>query len=224
MASGGLIQVETITFAEIAAMADFAETGFDYVSLDTEGSELDILRSIDLARHRIALFTVEHNFVEPRREQMRVLLNERGYLRVNIGFDDWYWHPEIPVERNHGTCVDHDAINRHFKRIFKDKEAPKGQAPFAGTTTQHPIAPEWLTDFRKSGRSTATKRLDASLAAIPGVQCDFANCAAIYRARQRSLDRHRHCRPGLCRHSARPRGAAPGHQGHRLRHRPEARR
>lgn len=119
-AAHGLIQVETISFAEIAMMGDFAETGFDYVSLDTEGSELEILRSIDLARHRIALFTVEHNFVEPRREEMRVLLAEAGYERLNVGFDDWYWHPALLTERNLGAVVDHTAINRHFKSIFKD--------------------------------------------------------------------------------------------------------
>lgn len=119
-AAHGLIQVETISFAEIATMGDFAQTGFDYVSLDTEGSELEILRSIDLAGHRIALFTVEHNFVEPRREAMRVLLAEAGYQRLNVGFDDWYWHPAILTERNLGAVVDHAAINRHFKSIFKD--------------------------------------------------------------------------------------------------------
>lgn len=116
----GLIEVETISFAEIAAMGDFAETGFDYVSLDTEGSELDILRTIDLARHRIALLTIEHNFVEPRREQMRLLLAEAGYERLNVGFDDWYWHNAILTERNRGLIVDHIAINRHFKSIFQD--------------------------------------------------------------------------------------------------------
>ncbi|WP_332685530.1 FkbM family methyltransferase [Bosea sp. (in: a-proteobacteria)] len=120
IAAGGLIQVETVTFAELAGMGDFAETGFDYVSLDTEGSELDILRTIDLERHRIALFTIEHNFVEPRREEMRVLLDERGYDRINIGFDDWYWHEAILAERNHGVIVDHAAINRHFKAILRD--------------------------------------------------------------------------------------------------------
>lgn len=119
-ATHGLIQVETISFAEIAAMGDFAETGFDYVSLDTEGSELEILRTIDFARHRIALFTIEHNFVEPRREQMRILLAEAGYDRLNVGFDDWYWHPAFLIERNRGVVVDHGAINRHFKSIFKD--------------------------------------------------------------------------------------------------------
>lgn len=116
----GLIDVETICFAEIAAMGDFAETGFDYVSLDTEGSELDILRTIDLARHRIALLTIEHNFVEPRREEMRLLLAEAGYERLNVGFDDWYWHPAILIERNHGVVVDHSEINGYFKSIFKD--------------------------------------------------------------------------------------------------------
>lgn len=119
-AAHGLIQVETISFAEIASMGDFAETGFDYVSLDTEGSELDILRTIDLARHRIALLTIEHNFVEPRRKEMRLLLAEAGYERLNVGFDDWYWHNAILAERNHGLVVDHTAINRHFKSIFKD--------------------------------------------------------------------------------------------------------
>lgn len=119
-AAHGLIEVETVSFAEIATMGDFAQTGFDYVSLDTEGSELDILRTIDLAHHRIALLTIEHNFVEPRREQMRVLLADAGYRRLNVGFDDWYWHPAVLAERNHGIVVDDVAINRHFKSIFED--------------------------------------------------------------------------------------------------------
>lgn len=77
-------------------MGDFTETGLDYVSLDTEGSELEILRTIDFARHRIALFTIEHNFVEPRREEIQALLVEAGYDRLNIGFDDWYLACDFP--------------------------------------------------------------------------------------------------------------------------------
>lgn len=119
VAEKGLIQVETITFNEIAAMGDFAN-GFDYVSLDTEGSELDILRSIDLARHRVPLFTIEHNFVEPRREEIRLLLAQAGYDRLNVGFDDWYFHQTLLAERNCGVVVDHDKINRHFKSLYRD--------------------------------------------------------------------------------------------------------
>ena len=119
---GGTITVETIGFADLAALATppGEAPGFDYVSLDTEGSELDILRSIDFTACPIALLTVEHNFEEPRRTQMRELLAAAGYDCLNVGFDDWYLHSQILEERNAGVMVDHAAINRHLKEIYKD--------------------------------------------------------------------------------------------------------
>jgi FkbM family methyltransferase len=120
ISENGLITVETITFDEMDAADGRPGSGFDYVSLDTEGSELDILRTIDLTRHRIALFTIEHNFTEPRRETMRVLLAEAGYQRLNVGFDDWYWHEDHLRERNGGTLPDIAAINAHVKGVYLD--------------------------------------------------------------------------------------------------------
>ncbi|SEG60515.1 FkbM family methyltransferase [Bosea lathyri] len=120
ISAGGLITVSTITFDELALIGDIPQRGFDYVSLDTEGSELDILRTIALDRHRIALFTIEHNFVEPRREEMRTLLSEAGYQRLNVGFDDWYWHEGHLAARNGGTLPDIAAINAHVKSIYLD--------------------------------------------------------------------------------------------------------
>lgn len=120
ISDNGLITVETITFEEMAAADGFAEYGFDYVSLDTEGSELDILRTIDLKRHAVALFTIEHNFVEPRRSEMRTLLREAGYQVLNVGFDDWYWHEDHLKARNGGTLPEIAAINAHVKSIYKD--------------------------------------------------------------------------------------------------------
>lgn len=116
----GVIEVETITFAAMAEADERGHLGFDYVSLDTEGSELDILGTIDFARQRIALFTIEHNFVEPRREAMRRLLAEAGYQRLNVGFDDWYWHEGHLKARNGGTLPDITAINAHVKSIYRD--------------------------------------------------------------------------------------------------------
>ncbi len=116
----GLITVQTITFDEMAAADGEAARGFDYVSLDTEGSELDILRTIDLSRHAIALFTIEHNFVEPRREQMRSLLAEAGYQRLNVGFDDWYWHEGHLAARNGGSLPEIAAINAYVKTVYQD--------------------------------------------------------------------------------------------------------
>lgn len=120
ISANGLITVETISFDDMDAADGWAGSGFDYASLDTEGSELDILRTIDLARHEIALFTIEHNFIEPRREEMRTLLAQAGYQRLNVGFDDWYWHEGHLRARNGGALPDITAINAHVKSLYRD--------------------------------------------------------------------------------------------------------
>lgn len=115
----GLIEVKTISFAEIAAMGDFAETGFDYVSLDTEGSGSTSCAP-SISRIIASRFSPSSTTSSSRGAEMRILLAEAGYDRLNVGFDDWYWHPAILTERNHGVVVDHSEINRYFKSIFKD--------------------------------------------------------------------------------------------------------
>ncbi len=64
----------------------------DYLSLDTEGSEFEILKDFDFSRFEFRVITCEHNFT-PRREAVLDLLTEKGYERVfaNISrWDDWY--------------------------------------------------------------------------------------------------------------------------------------
>lgn len=64
----------------------------DYISIDTEGSEFDILNSLDFDKWSFRTLTVEHNFAE-QRDHIYQLLTANGYLRVNTEvsrFDDWY--------------------------------------------------------------------------------------------------------------------------------------
>jgi FkbM family methyltransferase len=64
----------------------------DYLSIDTEGSELEILQSLDFSRYNFRVITCEHNF-SPQREDIYSLLTENGYIRVFEGlsrWDDWY--------------------------------------------------------------------------------------------------------------------------------------
>jgi hypothetical protein len=62
----------------------------DYWSLDTEGSELALLRSFPFDEYRLRVLTVEHNNAAVR-EQIRSLLAARGYVRVrDLGIDDGY--------------------------------------------------------------------------------------------------------------------------------------
>jgi FkbM family methyltransferase len=64
----------------------------DYLSIDTEGSEFQILSTFDFDKYRIRIITCEHNFSETR-EQVYALLSQKGYVRKYVDrsrFDDWY--------------------------------------------------------------------------------------------------------------------------------------
>lgn len=84
------ITLTTITLNELLESCN-APTYIDYMSLDTEGSELKILSSFDFNKYKIGLIDVEHNYIEPRRTKIRELLTSNGYiyLRANM-FDDSY--------------------------------------------------------------------------------------------------------------------------------------
>ncbi len=62
----------------------------DYWSLDTEGSELEILKSFPFDKYRVRVLTVEHNYFAAR-EPIRRFLEGLGYERVRLlGIDDAY--------------------------------------------------------------------------------------------------------------------------------------
>lgn len=64
----------------------------DYLSIDTEGSEYDILSSFNFKKYKFRIITCEHNFT-PNREKIHTLLKKYGYEKKfeDISeFDDWY--------------------------------------------------------------------------------------------------------------------------------------
>lgn len=69
----------------------------DYISIDTEGAELDILSSFDFSRRRVDLFTIEHNFI-PERAGVQALMTANGYVRrfpEFSRFDDWFIRADL---------------------------------------------------------------------------------------------------------------------------------
>ena len=69
-----------------------APRSIDYLSVDTEGTEYEILASIDFNSYDIQIITVEHNF-ETQREAIHELLTRHGYKRrfVHLSLhDDWF--------------------------------------------------------------------------------------------------------------------------------------
>lgn len=69
----------------------------DYLSVDTEGSEYEILRHADLKRRRFRLISVEHAGEAAKRDQILALLEGAGYRRWMpelSRWDDWYVHQD----------------------------------------------------------------------------------------------------------------------------------
>lgn len=66
-----------------------APTDIDYISIDTEGSEFDILRTFPLDRWNVRCFTIEHNH-SAQRQAIHELLSAHGYQRTPARWDDWY--------------------------------------------------------------------------------------------------------------------------------------
>jgi FkbM family methyltransferase len=85
------VRVRTLSLMDL--LAEYAApSAIDFLSIDTEGSEYDILERFDFDRYDIACIAVEHNY-GPRREDLHALLSARGYRRRFPSlsrWDDWY--------------------------------------------------------------------------------------------------------------------------------------
>ena len=91
---GPKVQVETVPTEKLFQDND-VPSFVDFLSIDTEGSELQILKSIDFETRKFGMIAVEHNFVEQRRAEIHEHLVSKGYARVLESlsqFDDWYLH------------------------------------------------------------------------------------------------------------------------------------
>ena len=88
---GKTYEVKTISLKDLLDKHK-APGVIDYLSIDTEGSEYEILSNFDFGRYRFRIITCEHNFA-PQREQIFSLLTQQGFVRKFEQyslFDDWY--------------------------------------------------------------------------------------------------------------------------------------
>lgn len=95
---GKTYPVTTISLADMLEKYG-APRQIDYLSIDTEGSEYDILSHFDFSKYDIRVITCEHNYT-PMRQKIHTLLSKAGYVRKleQISqFDDWYVKSDHPL-------------------------------------------------------------------------------------------------------------------------------
>ena len=90
------IKVETITLNDILDQNN-APNFIDYLTLDTEGSELIILKALNFDKYKFGLIHLEHNHQEPRRSDIKNLLLSKGYkyLGENESDDEYAYEQQI---------------------------------------------------------------------------------------------------------------------------------
>jgi FkbM family methyltransferase len=84
-------QVETISLLDLLRSHN-APKHVEFLSVDTEGSEFEILNAFDFSQYSFGAICVEHNYLE-NRSKVKSLLEANGYRQVYAElseFDDWY--------------------------------------------------------------------------------------------------------------------------------------
>ena len=89
--NGKVVKVETISINDVMKK-NFNGDAPSYLSIDTEGSEYEILQSLDFEKYRPVVFTVEHNNTNLQ-SKIDELMISNGYVRIFkklTVFDAWY--------------------------------------------------------------------------------------------------------------------------------------
>lgn len=93
-----------------------APTLIEYMSLDVEGAEMDVLKAIDLDKYKIALMTIEHSDQPDRRKALNEHLSKFGYEALNNNCDDYFFNRPILEEISGDVFL--DPIDA-FKKVAK---------------------------------------------------------------------------------------------------------
>ena len=82
------VLVETLTFEQLCREYNVP----DYIgllSVDTEGSELEVFKGIDFSRYSFGMVTFEHNFDWVKRDSISNILKSNGYILYHeFEYDD----------------------------------------------------------------------------------------------------------------------------------------
>lgn len=91
--------VKTISLNDLLEKFN-APLEIDYISLDTEGTELEILNTFNFDKYNVKMFTVEHNIQfrsdeDKYLKELIKLFKEKGYNEYVVEHDVWFLKGEV---------------------------------------------------------------------------------------------------------------------------------
>jgi len=120
-----ILQVETITMADLYEHYNLPSY-IEFLSVDTEGSELEIFESIDFNAWHFGMIVFEHNMDELVKQRIGELLSANGYgLVQSLKCDDIYASRQL-LDRHHKAWLDNEywqwvrALQSSTVHNFKD--------------------------------------------------------------------------------------------------------
>lgn len=94
-ASQNVIEVKTVSLSDLL-IEHRAPHEIDFMSIDTEGSELEIIRAFDFTRWDVRNIAVEHNFRDDE-AKLDAVMAGNGYRRVFKEYSRWDgWYTKAP--------------------------------------------------------------------------------------------------------------------------------
>lgn len=90
-----IYEVKTVSLDDLLSRHG-APKHINYMSIDTEGSEYEILSNFDIKKYEIDFVSIEHNYTA-NRDLIHEFMRENGFVRIleeMSAWDDWY----VPIE------------------------------------------------------------------------------------------------------------------------------
>jgi len=86
--------VFTITLNDLLELYN-APYDIDYVSMDLEGSEINVLRSFDFTENFVKIWTIEHSNDAQESEIFNIMTSHNYVLKNKLGHENWYVHKSL---------------------------------------------------------------------------------------------------------------------------------
>ncbi len=129
----------------------------DFLSLDTEGSEFEILEHFPFSHREFGAMAIEHNYNNSRRTAIKNLLEKNGYVWINcVNTDDIYVNVKLMLKQNDikvdtrmcmGTLIEYTCDPNDIANVCKGIE--QGELSFVENDKE--IINGLLKDIKDSG-------------------------------------------------------------------------